>query len=193
MAPSGLEPATLEDFDAAPSGTVPLPDGVTGNISTVLINESTQTMWTGHKDRHVCRWTISNKSPGMEPAIPRFEQKWMATGFGAVSAIACLPWGDLWTGSEAGSIRVWVYQTYGGSSLGAGGYSSGSGSSTSPPIRIRELRRPQGKKCYEKVLFIVPSSSGGTVWTVGKWGNRHMVLVRQILNVNSHMVLVHRI
>ncbi len=53
--PKGLEKAQQEDPDNAPSGAVSMPDGIHGDVSVVMVDETARAVYTGKVRRHVVR------------------------------------------------------------------------------------------------------------------------------------------
>ncbi|GAX86465.1 hypothetical protein CEUSTIGMA_g13875.t1 [Chlamydomonas eustigma] len=172
--PLGLSRAVFEDFDSAPSGVVVMPtteltylttaSGASGPgataaavpeqvsadaVTCTLMDEVAGTLWTGHSSGRMCRWLVE-KGVG---AV--WKQQWVGSRTGSILALTSTAWGDLWTASMAGSIRVWNYPD------GIAG--------NRPPTQILEVKRPLGGKPHgRKVVGMAASSSGGTVWTAGR-------------------------
>ena len=88
---------------------------------------------------------------GKEPIpLTKCAYQWKAHKHGSIDAIAMTMWGDLWTGSSRGSVRIWHEVSVGKLP-------------TSMP-----LKRPGGDKPHGGVKAIVVSSCGSVVWTAGQ-------------------------
>lgn len=64
----------------------------------------------------MCRWSLK---PEQGPVL---QYVWQASHTSAVRALCVTPWGELWTGTDLGSVRVWAHaQGNGASYLKEGG------------------------------------------------------------------------
>lgn len=88
---------------------------------------------------------------GKEPiTLTKCVNQWKAHKHGSIDAMVMTLWGDLWTGSSKGSIRIW-------SELVPG---------KAPKTHV--LRRTGGEKPHGSVTAMVISSCGSIVWTAGQ-------------------------
>jgi len=62
-------------------------------------------LWTGHNDGRVCAFALDAK-PGVA-LTGRMLNSWQAHRIGSVTVLITTPWGELWSGSSRGIIRVW--------------------------------------------------------------------------------------
>lgn len=51
----------------------------------------------------MCRWSLK---PERGPVL---QYAWQASHTSAVRALCVTPWGELWTGTDLGSVRVWAH------------------------------------------------------------------------------------
>ncbi|KAG1665296.1 hypothetical protein FOA52_015873 [Chlamydomonas sp. UWO 241] len=150
--PDGMARTTNADFDATECGVANFPDGCDQLVS-IYVDDLSSVMWTGHKDRRVCRWSLTEGRGAMP------EHAFLANRLGSTLCMCVTPWGDLWTGSSTGKLRVWAYPQ---------------GDATRPPSKIQECKlRPAngkglGKVPHGKVSAVVASTTGGTVWSAGR-------------------------
>ena len=62
-------------------------------------------LWTGHNDGKICAFALDAK-PGVA-LTGRTLNSWQAHRIGSVTVLLTTPWGELWSGSSRGIIRVW--------------------------------------------------------------------------------------
>lgn len=62
-------------------------------------------LWTGHDDGKICAFALDAK-PGVA-LTGRTLNSWQAHRIGSVTVLVTTPWGELWSGSSRGIIRVW--------------------------------------------------------------------------------------
>lgn len=62
-------------------------------------------LWTGHDDGRICAFALDAK-PGVA-LTGRTLNSWQAHRIGSVTVLVTTPWGELWSGSSRGIIRVW--------------------------------------------------------------------------------------
>ncbi|XP_039121726.1 LOW QUALITY PROTEIN: type II inositol polyphosphate 5-phosphatase 15-like [Dioscorea cayenensis subsp. rotundata] len=69
-------------------------------------------VWTGHKDGKIRSWRIEEKIPGGAKDFCPFREglSWQAHR-GPVLSIVITSYGDLWSGSENGTIKVWPWES----------------------------------------------------------------------------------
>lgn len=88
---------------------------------------------------------------GKEPILlGKCVNQWKAHKHGSIEALAMTMWGDLWTGSSRGSVRLWRKPS-------AGKFPNSTA-----------LKRPGGEKPHGGVKAIVVASCGSVVWTAGQ-------------------------
>ncbi|KXZ53097.1 hypothetical protein GPECTOR_8g88 [Gonium pectorale] len=150
-----------EDWDSAPAAALPLPPALPDSgVSAMLVDELSGSLWTGHKDGRVVRWSVG---PG-RPAL--YEHHWKAHARGKVTCLAMSPWGELWTGSSAGSVRSWQY---------LGGLPA-----SRTPVRLFECRRARlalgpaarasAQRPHSKTRLLAVGPSGRVIWSAGRTG-----------------------
>eukprot|EP00884_Botryococcus_braunii_P008578 jgi/Botrbrau1/17721/Bobra.0166s0143.1 len=119
----------------------------------MLVDNVTKRLWLGHADGRVSAYGID--TPGRSISASR-KHFWQAHKAGAVTAICRTAWGDIWTGSSRGVIRVW--------SADPSSYREG----LEYHGPVRELRRVNGAKPHSSpVKFLIAPSSGQVVWSSG--------------------------
>ncbi|KAI3411704.1 IPPc domain-containing protein [Psidium guajava] len=107
-----------EDVDTEPD-TVPYRESV-GGMSPILClvaDEASQLVWSGHRDGRVRCWSMSFGSSSSSVAATcsskktRFKEalSWLAHR-GPVLSIVISSYGDLWSGSEGGVIKIWPWE-----------------------------------------------------------------------------------
>ena len=96
--------------------------------STQLLSRLAGILWTGHADGRVCGFSLGPQ-PGIYLA-GRLLKRWQAHRIGHVTAMCTTPWGELWTGSSRGIIRVWLGANKPGDFVVSVGISSGLGDSS---------------------------------------------------------------
>nr|ACH87585.1 hypothetical protein [Dunaliella viridis] len=165
--PQSIIHAAMEDTDSTPCAAVPMPDPACEKATAVLVDELSSTMWTGHKKGRVCRWSIG-KSFGA-----RCEQVWSAHRDHKVRSMALTPWGELWTGSTYGTIRVWACSnlsmtgsTYG--TIRVWACSNLSMTAARSPAKVCDVQRPSGVRPHSELFGMACSSSGRILWSVGR-------------------------
>eukprot|EP01025_Chloroclados_australasicus_P061797 TRINITY_DN811_c0_g1_i1.p1 TRINITY_DN811_c0_g1~~TRINITY_DN811_c0_g1_i1.p1 ORF type:complete len:1282 (-),score=153.48 TRINITY_DN811_c0_g1_i1:358-3852(-) len=136
-----VQPAQGEDSDNAGAGEIVIPG--CGPISCLYFDQQCNNLWSGHEDGRVCQWNVVGGK------VPTIVKSWQAHRVGAVMAIGVTMWGDVWTGSAWGSLRIWPGAVY---------YLEGE-------LRSKELRKAGKERAHSEVLFLVLSKSGQTVWT----------------------------
>ena len=70
-----------------------------------MCNPGTGILWTGHNDGKICALALDAK-PGVA-LTGRILNSWQAHRIGGVTVLVTTPWGELWSGSSRGIIRVW--------------------------------------------------------------------------------------
>jgi len=139
-----------DDVDAAPCCVLEYPDGC-DQVVCMAVDDLTGVMWTAHKERRICCWSLA-EGASAKPGIA-----FIANRIGHTNAMAITPWGDLWTGSSSGRMRVLTL-------------SQGASGTARAPVKIRECRLPSGKWPHGKVHSLAASASGRTVWSAGRTG-----------------------
>ncbi|GLI58620.1 hypothetical protein VaNZ11_000355 [Volvox africanus] len=150
-----------EDADSAPAASVLLPP--TSELQStccMLLDDISGSLWTGHKDGRVVRWRVE---PGM---VAVYEHHWRAHVRGKITSMTLSSWGDLWTASSGGTIRVWQYQA----GLPA----------SRPPTKLFECRRCRptmgppvrgnAPRPHSKARLLCLGPSGRVVWSAGRTG-----------------------
>ncbi|CAL8463974.1 g3509 [Coccomyxa elongata] len=142
-----------EDADASPSTEAVVPE--TGKATCLLADELSNVLWVGHADGRV-----TGHSLGDAPGTAINSQQlccWQAHRVGTVTAICRTPWGELWTGSSRGSVRVWDIAHLLDAPSEAG------------ELLTRELRRNGGQRPHaDTVSHIICPPGGQVVWTSGE-------------------------
>ncbi|EFJ50943.1 hypothetical protein VOLCADRAFT_88385, partial [Volvox carteri f. nagariensis] len=157
-----LAPRCTEDADSAPAAAVLLAPPVSDVQPTccMLLDDVSGSLWTGHKDGRVVRWSVE---PGR---VAVYEHHWRAHVRGKITSMTLTPWGDLWTASSGGTIRAWQYQ---------GGLPA-----SRPPIKLFECRRckpamgsaarTNAQRPHSKARLLCLGPSGRVVWSAGRTG-----------------------
>ena len=70
-----------------------------------MSNPGAGILWTGHNDGKICAFALDAK-PGVA-LTGRTLNSWQAHRIGSVTVLMTTPWGELWSGSSRGIIRVW--------------------------------------------------------------------------------------
>lgn len=70
-----------------------------------MVNPGAGILWTGHDDGKICAFALDAK-PGVA-LTGRTLNSWQAHRIGSVTVLVTTPWGELWSGSSRGIIRVW--------------------------------------------------------------------------------------
>lgn len=70
-----------------------------------MFNLGAGILWTGHDDGKICAFALDAK-PGVA-LTGRILNSWQAHRIGSVTVLVTTPWGELWSGSSRGIIRVW--------------------------------------------------------------------------------------
>ncbi|KAL0054630.1 hypothetical protein WJX82_000216 [Trebouxia sp. C0006] len=137
-----------EDSDAAASIEVPIHD--CKKPTCIHADEVAGILWTGHNDGRVCAFALDAK-PGVA-LTGRMLNSWQAHRIGSVTVLITTPWGELWSGSSRGIIRVWrhAHKPQGETQRA-----------------VRELRRPGGGKPHGEVRSMTIPAGGQVVWTGG--------------------------
>ncbi|KAG2453429.1 hypothetical protein HYH02_001652 [Chlamydomonas schloesseri] len=158
--PVGVEPHAGEDWDSAPAAALPAPPSCEAAVTCMLLDEQSGSLWTGHKDGKVARWSV------LQGRIAQYQHHWKAHAFGKVTSLALTPWGELWTGASSGSVRAWQYLA----AIPA----------TRPPTRMFECRRERlargstaraaAPRPHSKVRLMAVGPCGRVVWTAGRSG-----------------------
>ncbi|KAG2438703.1 hypothetical protein HXX76_005249 [Chlamydomonas incerta] len=158
--PAGVDPHAGEDWDSAPAAALPAPPSCEAAVTCMLLDEQSGSLWTGHKDGKVARWSV------LQGRIAQYQHHWKAHAFGKVTSLALTPWGELWTGASSGSVRAWQYLA----AIPA----------TRPPIRMFDCRRERlargstarstAPRPHSKVRLMALGPGGRVVWTAGRSG-----------------------
>lgn len=147
--PQGTARCPEEDADSAPALAVPLPAAVSAPVTAALCSEATGAMFTGHDNGVITRWSLSADGGPPTPL-----HSWSAHRTGKIGALALTQWGELWSGSTAGNVKVWGYP--------------GAATGSRPPVQVREPRRGRGVKlAHSKVRCLVVAPGGRWVWSCG--------------------------
>ncbi|KAJ0018361.1 hypothetical protein Pint_11667 [Pistacia integerrima] len=90
------------------SGTAPFRESVKGlpGVTCMVGDEGSGAVWSGHKDGKVRCWKM--KMNGFDDGF-REAFAWQAHR-GPVLSLCISSYGDLWSGSENGSIKVWLWE-----------------------------------------------------------------------------------
>ncbi|KAK9799381.1 hypothetical protein WJX73_007250 [Symbiochloris irregularis] len=138
-----------EDADAAPAFEIKETD--CKKVTCMCVDQASAMLWVGHSDGRVSGFSLKDTA---DSAINnRRKYSWQAHKLGAVTSVAVSGWGELWTGSSRGNLRVW---------------SSPGDSRGSPGYLLRELRRNGGARPHgSAVTQIIFPCGGQVVWTAG--------------------------
>jgi len=134
-----------EDVDSAFCSEV-TPSHSNGKVTSMLVHEQSGYLFLGFSNAY-----IEMHHVGTEPILlGKCVNQWKAHKHGSIDAIAMTMWGDLWTGSSRGSIRIWQEPSAGKTPEGIA------------------VKRPNGEKPHGIVKSIVVSSCGSVVWSAGQ-------------------------
>ncbi|KAG2498827.1 hypothetical protein HYH03_003020 [Edaphochlamys debaryana] len=158
---AGVQRAPNEDWDSAPAALVKLPFGMSDStVTCLLMDDISGSMWTGHKDGRIVRWTVGPERPAI------YEHHWKAHSMGKVTALGLSAWGDLWSASSGGSVRLWQYDR--------------AMPGSRAPLRLLDCRRcrldagPERRavaaRPHSKARLLAFGPSGRVVWSAGKTG-----------------------
>eukprot|EP00803_Ostreobium_quekettii_P009168 evm.model.scf_526.1 EVM.evm.TU.scf_526.1 scf_526:8820-20300(-) len=134
-----------EDLDSA--ACVEISSDKDTKVTSHALTCTSDFLWLGHENGTVSLWHVDGRAQELSAHIT----SWKAHKSGSVSAMVATQWGQLWTGSSRGSLRVWGQATSG----------------TGPSGPSRTLRRNHGDKAHGEVKSIVLSTCGSIVWTAG--------------------------
>lgn len=153
--PVGAVATPQEDPDSSPAAAVLAPPvQPLGLVTSMVADAGRGLLWTGHENGTVCQYWVPDG--GLAPA--QFMHCWSAHLTGKVRSLALTGWGDLWTCSSSGSIRIWSYGTT----------ARGSSQGSKPPKKMKDLKRQYGAMPHHDARHIVVTSSGKMVWTAGR-------------------------
>ncbi|GMH44412.1 hypothetical protein BSKO_12364 [Bryopsis sp. KO-2023] len=141
----GLRPALSEDKDSAACVEVGLEPG--SHVTCILAEEEFGYLWAGHDNGTISAFLIEGTPRAMYERVA----SWKAHKHGGIAAMAVTAWGELWTGSTRGSLRVW------GDAIGSRN-----------PCQSRSLKRSNGDKPHGELQDITVSTCGSIVWTAGQ-------------------------
>ena len=137
----GEGPSQDSEPDSAPS--VSAGSRTMGVATAAFVDRTGAVVWVGNSTGEVTRWDL--------PTL-RLRHKFQAHRGGSVTALLVTDYGDLWTGSSRGSLRLWAR-----------------GAMDSPQSNADsfELRRAGGERAHGKVQGMCHVSSSNTVWSLG--------------------------
>ena len=130
-----------EDGDSCPA--IDVPNRVEGKITCITVDEETKKIWAGHASGEVTYWDLETL---------KFLHVFQAHRNGSVNAIVITAYGDVWTGSSRGSLRLWKS---GGKVLPRSGQNS------------FELRRSNGDRAHGKIQALLYVPSANIIWSAG--------------------------
>jgi phosphatidylinositol-bisphosphatase len=166
-------------------------------VSAMLADEASGRLWSATADGRVACWQVAAAAEGGSgasaaapppppPRAARFLHSFQAHRGSKVKSMALTPWGCLVTGARNGSVKMWCYNTQGGSTAAA-----------APPVRWRTLRKPgvgggggaadgggggggggalagtlgapsAGADAHSRVVRVAMSAGGRVLWTAGR-------------------------
>ncbi|XP_060186708.1 type II inositol polyphosphate 5-phosphatase 15 isoform X2 [Lycium barbarum] len=105
------EAAEDEDED----DVAPFVESVRTSPTLCLVEDAgNRLIWSGHKDGRIRCWKMDNEITSKEKICGRDPLKevlsWQAHHRGPVLSMVMTSYGDLWSGSEGGSIKIWPWE-----------------------------------------------------------------------------------
>ncbi|KAJ4702823.1 Type II inositol polyphosphate 5-phosphatase [Melia azedarach] len=93
------------------NGTAPFKESVKGVSSVICMvsDEASGVVWSGHRDGRIRCWKINGNGHGRLFDGFRESLSWQAHR-GPVLSLCISSYGDLWSGSEGGVIKVWPWE-----------------------------------------------------------------------------------
>ncbi|XP_047333664.1 type II inositol polyphosphate 5-phosphatase 15 [Impatiens glandulifera] len=104
------EPKTGFSSSAGDEETAPFRESIeTSSVLCMIADEGNQVVWSGHKDGKIRSWKMGQS---LVEGAAAFEEglSWQAHR-GPVFSILMSSYGDLWSGSEGGVIKVWPWES----------------------------------------------------------------------------------
>ncbi|KAJ4830244.1 hypothetical protein Tsubulata_021205 [Turnera subulata] len=79
-------------------------------VTCMIADEGSRVMWSGHKDGKIRCWKLDSGS-GSRSGSDKFKEAlaWVAHR-GPVLSMIITCYGDLWSGSEGGSVKIWPWE-----------------------------------------------------------------------------------
>ncbi|CAL5226967.1 g9852 [Coccomyxa viridis] len=140
-----------EDADAGPSTEVRVQDA--GQVTCTFADHLSNILWMGHSDGRVSAFSMGD-APGTA-VNGQLLHCWQAHRVGAITSLCRTPWGNLWTGTSRGWIRIWDCADPGAFN-DAGEYA----------LPMRELRRHGGARPHiGSVSHMICPAGGQVVWS----------------------------
>ncbi|UPQ98747.1 inositol polyphosphate phosphatase [Chloropicon primus] len=130
-----------EDGDSSPA--IDIPNRVEGKITCITVDNKSNRIWAGHATGEVTYW---------DSVSLKFLHMFQAHRNGSVNAIIVTAYGDVWTGSSRGSLRIWKD---GGKVLPRSGQNS------------FELRRSNGDRAHGRIKALLYVPAANVVWSCG--------------------------
>ena len=130
-----------EDNDSCPA--IDIPNRVEGRVTCLQVDAVRGRIWAGHATGEVTHWDAETL---------KFLHVFQAHRNGSVNAIVLTAYGDLWTGSSRGSLRIWKN---GGKILPRSGQNSS------------ELRRANGDRAHGRIKALLYVPGANLVWSCG--------------------------
>ncbi|KAG2260297.1 hypothetical protein Bca52824_079591 [Brassica carinata] len=85
---------------------------ITSPTLCLLADQSNKLMWSGHKDGKIRAWKMDQRPCGSDDDLNPFKERisWQAHR-GPVNSIVISSYGDMWTCSEGGVIKIWPWES----------------------------------------------------------------------------------
>ncbi|KAJ0250827.1 Type I inositol polyphosphate 5-phosphatase 13 [Hirschfeldia incana] len=93
--------------------TAPFHESVTTSPTMCLLaDQSNKLLWSGHKDGRIRAWKMDQTPCGSDDELNPFKERisWLAHR-GPVNSIVFSSYGDMWTCSEGGVIKIWPWES----------------------------------------------------------------------------------
>ncbi|XP_050206712.1 type II inositol polyphosphate 5-phosphatase 15-like isoform X2 [Mercurialis annua] len=84
-------------------------DAVGSGVLCLLGDDATGVVWSGHKDGKIRCWKVDESNSNLNSNCFREVLSWIAHR-GPVLSMVLTSYGDLWSGSEAGALRIWPWE-----------------------------------------------------------------------------------
>ncbi|XP_013605714.1 PREDICTED: type I inositol polyphosphate 5-phosphatase 13-like isoform X1 [Brassica oleracea var. oleracea] len=85
---------------------------ITSPTLCLLADQSNKLMWSGHKDGKIRAWKMDQRPCGSDDDLNPFKERisWQAHR-GPVNSIVISSYGDMWSCSEGGVIKIWPWES----------------------------------------------------------------------------------
>ncbi|XP_011010694.1 PREDICTED: type II inositol 1,4,5-trisphosphate 5-phosphatase FRA3-like [Populus euphratica] len=102
----------LKEMYGGSDETAPFKESVASNwgsgVTCLVGDEGSRVVWSGHRDGRIRCWKMDT-GPGLDRSRVKEVLSWMAHR-GPVMTMIMTCYGDLWSGSEGGVIKIWPWE-----------------------------------------------------------------------------------